>query len=115
MADGSTKPLAGKVALVTGAVRRIGRAIALSLAEDGAAVVVHTRSSEAEARGVADEITRLGGTSMVCLADITDEGAVRRMAAEIRTRFGRLDVLVNNAGIRAQVPFLEMTLKQWRE
>jgi 3-oxoacyl-[acyl-carrier protein] reductase len=115
MPDSMTKPLAGKVALVTGAARKIGRAIALGLAEDGASVVVHTRSTEAEAAGVVAEIERLGGTGMVCLADITDEGAVRAMADKIGQRFGRLDVLVNNAAIRGQAPFAEMTLSQWRE
>jgi 3-oxoacyl-[acyl-carrier protein] reductase len=110
-----TKPLLGKVALVTGGVRRIGRAIALSLAADGAAVVVHARTSEAEAKAVASEIEQLGGASMVCLADVVDEAAVRGMVERIDARFGRLDVLVNNAAIRAQVPFLEMTLAQWRE
>jgi 3-oxoacyl-[acyl-carrier protein] reductase len=109
------KPLAGKVALVTGAVRRIGRAIALSLAADGAAVIVHGRTSQAEAQAVAAEAEQLGGVSMVCLADVVDEGAVRDMVERIDERFGRLDVLVNNAAIRAQVPFLEMTLAQWRE
>jgi 3-oxoacyl-[acyl-carrier protein] reductase len=109
------KPLAGKVALVTGAVRRIGRAIALGLAADGAAVVVHGRTSEAEARSVAGEIEQLGGAAMVCLADVVDEAAVRGMAERIDARFGRLDVLVNNAAIRAQVSFLEMSLAQWRE
>jgi 7-alpha-hydroxysteroid dehydrogenase len=92
------KPLAGKVALVTGAVRRIGRAIALSLAADGAAVIVHGRTSQAEAQAVTAEIEQLGGASMVCLADVVDEGAVRDMVERIDERFGRLDVLVNNAG-----------------
>jgi 3-oxoacyl-[acyl-carrier protein] reductase len=110
-----TKPLSGKVALVTGGVRRIGRAIALSLAADGAAVIVHGRTSEAEAKAVASEIEQLGGASMVCLADVVDEAAVRGMVERIGARFGRLDVLVNNAAIRAQVPFLDMTLAQWRE
>ena len=109
------KPLAGKVALVTGSVRRIGRATALAAARDGAAVVVHARSSQDEADSVAAEIKALGADSLVCLADMTDEAAVRAMAGRIRERFGRLDVLVNNAGIRAQVPFAEMTLAQWRE
>jgi 3-oxoacyl-[acyl-carrier protein] reductase len=113
MADDS-KPLAGKVALVTGSVRRIGRATALAAARDGAAVVVHARDSRDEAEATAAEITALGADALVCLADITDEAAVRGMVAQIRARFGRLDVLVNNAGIRAQVPFGEMTLAQWR-
>jgi 3-oxoacyl-[acyl-carrier protein] reductase len=115
MPDSMTKPLAGKIALVTGAARKIGRAIALGLAEDGASVVVHTRSTEAEAGGVVAEIEKRGGTGMVCLADITDESQVRAMAVKIGERFGRLDVLVNNAAIRGQAPFTEMTLAQWRE
>jgi 3-oxoacyl-[acyl-carrier protein] reductase len=109
------RPLAGKVALVTGAVRRIGRAIALRLAHDGAAVIINARSSADEAHALADEIGRLGGASMVALADVVDEEAVRHMASKIDERFGRLDVLVNNAAIRAQVPFLDMSLAQWRE
>ena len=113
MAD-ETKPLAGKVALVTGSVRRIGRATALAAARDGAAVVVHARDSRDEADATAAEIRALGVDVLVCLADITDEAAVRGMAARIRERFGRLDVLVNNAGIRAQVPFADMSLAQWR-
>ncbi|MBI3512503.1 MAG: SDR family oxidoreductase [Proteobacteria bacterium] len=113
MAD-DTKPLAGKVALVTGSVRRIGRATALAAARDGAAVVVHARDSKDEAAATATEIKALGADTLVCLADITDETAVRGMVSTIRERFGRLDVLVNNAGIRAQVPFAEMTLAQWR-
>jgi 3-oxoacyl-[acyl-carrier protein] reductase len=115
MAEVSIKPLAGKVALVTGSVRRIGRATALALARDGAAVVLHARSSADEARAVADEIGRLGADSLVCLADVTDESAVRAMVARIGERFGRLDVLVNNAAIRAQMPFQEMSYAQWRE
>src|SRR5881394_2268490 len=104
-----TKPLAGKVALVTGSVRRIGRATALAAARDGAAVVVHARDSKDKAEATAAEIKALGVDVLICLADITDEAAVRTMVARIRERFGRLDVLVNNAGIRAQVPFAEMT------
>jgi 3-oxoacyl-[acyl-carrier protein] reductase len=115
MPPSPAQPLAGKVALVTGAARKIGRAIALALAADGASVVIHTRSSADEAKGVAAEVERLGSKSHVVLADITDEAQVRAMAAEIGGRFGRLDVLVNNAAIRAQVPFAEMTLAQWRD
>jgi 3-oxoacyl-[acyl-carrier protein] reductase len=115
MSENLSKPLVGKVALVTGAVRRIGRAIALRLAQDGAAVVIHTRASEAEGRAVADEVAERGVDSLLCLAEITDEVAVRTMIEQSREKFGRLDILVNNAAIRGQVPFLEMTLQQWRE
>jgi 3-oxoacyl-[acyl-carrier protein] reductase len=110
----SDKPLAGKVVLVTGSVRRIGRATLLEAARDGASVVVHARNTEDEAKATAAEIEKLGVPALVCLADMTDETAVRAMVDKIRQRFGRLDVLVNNAGIRAQVPFAEMTLAQWR-
>src|SRR5258706_4171551 len=110
----SDKPLAGKVVLVTGSVRRIGRATLLEAARDGASVVVHARNTEDEAKATAAEIEKLGVPALVCLADMIDETAVRAMVDKIRQRFGRLDVLVNNAGIRAQVPFAEMTLAQWR-
>lgn len=106
--------LAGKVALVTGAVRRNGRAIAIALAREGAAVVVNARRSRDEAESVRAEIEALGGSALVCMADVTDEHAVRRMFDEAGAQFGRLDILVNNAADRQQVPFTEMTLAQWR-
>lgn len=106
--------LEGKVALVTGAVRRNGRAIALALARDGATVIVNARRSRDEADRVRAEIEGLGQSAMVCMADVTDEDAVRRMFDAVADRFGRLDILVNNAADRGQVPFVEMTLAQWR-
>ena len=106
--------LEGKVALVTGAVRRGGRAIAHALAREGAAVVVNTRRSKDEAEKVRGEIEGMGAAAMVCIADITDEAAVTRMFGEIEKRFGRLDILVNNAADRHQTPFIEMTTAQWR-
>ncbi|MDB5810908.1 MAG: family oxidoreductase [Betaproteobacteria bacterium] len=106
--------LAGKVALITGAVRRNGRAMALSLAREGAAVVINTRSSRDEAECVRAEIEAAGSAALVCIADITDELAVRGMFEAIVARFGRLDILVNNAADRNQVPFEEMTTAQWR-
>lgn len=106
--------LNGKVALVTGAVRRNGRAITLALAREGAAVIINARRSRAEAESVRAEIEGLGGSAIVCMADVTDENAVRRMFDEAAARFGRLDILVNNAADRQQVPFAEMTLAQWR-
>jgi 3-oxoacyl-[acyl-carrier protein] reductase len=109
------RPLHGQVALVTGGVRRIGRAMALAFARDGAAVVINARSSRAEAEAVAAEIETLGGRALVHLADVIDEGAVERMADAAVAAFGRLDILVNNAAIRGEAPFLDMTLKQWRE
>jgi len=106
--------LEGKVALVTGAVRRNGRAIALALARDGATVIVNARRSRDEAERVRAEIEGLGQSAMVCMADVTDEDAVRRLFDAVADRFGRLDILVNNAADRGQAPFVEMTLAQWR-
>src|SRR4051812_42629511 len=89
--------------------------MALALARDGAAVVVNARSSRVEAEAVAAEIEATGGRALVHLADITDEAAVGRMAQAAVSAFGRIDILVNNAANRAEAPFLEMSLAQWRE
>ncbi len=105
MADASSPPLEGKVALITGSVRRNGRAMALALAGDGAAIVVHARSSADEAAAVAKEIEDRGGRAMVHLADVADEAAVQGMIDAIVANFGRLDILINNAADRNQVPF----------
>ena len=114
MADASGAELEGRVALITGAVRRIGRAIALALAGDGAAVVINTRRSRAEAETVAAEIEGRGGRALVQLADVTDEAAVQAMVDATVQRFGRLDILVNNAADRQQKPLTEISLAEWR-
>jgi 3-oxoacyl-[acyl-carrier protein] reductase len=106
--------LEGKVALITGAARRNGRATALALAREGADVVINTRQSRDEAEKVRAEIERVGRKSLVCVADITDENAVKKMFDEISAKFGRLDILVNNAADRGITPFTEMTTAQWR-
>ncbi len=106
--------LDGRVALVTGAGRNIGRAIALDLAEAGAAVVVNARSNQAEAEAVAKEITDAGGKAIAHLADVTDADAVKRLVDAAISRFGRLDILVNNAAVRGEVPFAELDFAKWR-
>jgi 3-oxoacyl-[acyl-carrier protein] reductase len=106
--------LDGQVALVTGAARRIGRAIALALADEGAAVIVNARSSLDDARAVAAEIETSGGRALVHLADVTDEAAVAEMVATGTEHFGRLDILVNNAADRRQAPLTEITFADWR-
>jgi 3-oxoacyl-[acyl-carrier protein] reductase len=106
--------LEGRVALITGAVRRIGRAIALAMAGDGAAVVINTRRSRAEAEAVAAEIEAQGGCALVHLADITDEAAVQAMVDAALARFGRVDILINNAADRQQTPLTEISLAEWR-
>jgi 3-oxoacyl-[acyl-carrier protein] reductase len=108
------RPLDGKVALITGAARRIGRATALALAGHGAAIVIKTRSARAEAEAVAAEIEAPGGQALVQLADVTDEGAVHAMVDATLARFGRLDVLVNNAADRKRTPLEQISLAEWR-
>ena len=114
MSEDSTRPLQGRVALVTGAARRSGRATALALAAAGAAVVLNVRGSRADAEANQAEIEARGGQAMVVVADITDEAAVRDMVTRTVERFGALHILINNAADRQQVPFLEMTHAQWR-
>ncbi len=111
----ATKPLINRVAIVTGAGRNIGRATALMLAEDGAAVVVNARSNQAEADAVVAEIARSGGQAIAALADIADAAAVERMVAAAIKRFGRVDFLVNNAALRREKPIDQMTITEWRD
>ena len=114
MTDKAVLPTTQRVALVTGAGRNIGRAIALALARDGLAVVVNVRASADEGRAVVAELQALGVPALLCVADITDAQAVQRMVAEIAARFGRLDVLVNNAAVRREAPLAELTEQDWR-
>ena len=108
------KELSGRVALVTGAGRNIGRGIALALADGGAAVVVNARSNLQEAEAVAGEIERSGGKALAAIADVADAAAVEKMVAAAAARFGRIDILVNNAAVRAEQPLETMTLADWR-
>jgi 3-oxoacyl-[acyl-carrier protein] reductase len=110
----SDNELSGRVALVTGAGRNIGRGIALALAQGGAAVVVNARSNLKEAEGVAGEIERAGGKALAVTADVADAAAVDRMVAAAAVRFGGIDILVNNAAVRAEQPLEQMTLADWR-
>lgn len=114
MAEGE-KELSGKVALVTGAGRNIGRTIALALAEGGASVVVNARSSREEIESVAREIERGGGSALAFIADVADPAAVERMAAAAVERYGRIDILVNNAALRRESPLDDLPLAEWRE
>ncbi|HEY4999759.1 MAG TPA: SDR family NAD(P)-dependent oxidoreductase, partial [Usitatibacter sp.] len=108
------KELEGRVALVTGASRNIGRAIALAFADAGASVVVNAKSSQQEASEVVKAIEAKGGKAMACLADVTDEQAVGAMVNSALERFGRLDILVNNAAIRGVTPIDEIDYATWK-
>jgi 3-oxoacyl-[acyl-carrier protein] reductase len=106
--------LAGKVALVTGGARNIGRAIAQSLAAGGAAVMVNAKTSRALAEETVAMIEQAGGKAAVHIADVTDPRAVSAMVEATIQRFGRIDALVNNAAVRMEAPFEQITLEDWR-
>jgi len=106
--------LAGKVALVTGGARNIGRAISRSLAAGGAAVMVNALTSLDEARETVRMIERAGGKAAIFVADVTDPDAVAALVDETVKRFGRLDILVNNAAVRRETDFDKITLEEWR-
>ncbi len=108
------KELAGRVALVTGASRNIGRSIALALADAGAAIVVNTRQARAAADSVVKEIEGAGGKAITALADITDEAAVAAMVEQAIKQFGRLDIVVNNAAVRPAQKIDETSLADFR-
>jgi 3-oxoacyl-[acyl-carrier protein] reductase len=106
---------ANKVALVTGAGKNIGRTIALDLAARGASVVINGRSDRAAVDAVVAEINATGGQAIGYLADVSDAAATGAMTRAAVAAFGGIDILVSNAGLRRQTPFLEMTLAEWRE
>ena len=106
--------LAGKVALVTGAARNIGRAIARSLASGGAAVMVNANTSRAQAEQTVAMVEAAGGKAALHIADVTDAPAVAAMVEATVKRFGRLDFLVNNAAVRAETAFAEIRFEEWR-
>ena len=107
--------LNGKVAIVTGAGRNIGRAIALTLAEGGASILVNARSNRTEAEAVVREIEAAGGSALVHIGDVADPKAVQAMADAALRQFGRIDILVNNAALRREKSFAEMEYAEWRE
>jgi len=107
--------LSGRVALVTGSGRNIGRAIALKLAGAGAAVMVSARASAAEAEAVAAEIRNGGGRAAVKLADVADPASAAALIAATVEAFGRLDILVNNAAVRREVDFASLDYREWRD
>lgn len=101
------------MALVSGAGRNIGRSIALALARQGMAVVVNVRSSIAEGKAIVAELEALQVPALLCVADVTQANAVQQMMREIDARFGRLDILVNNAAIRRESPLGDLSLSEW--
>ncbi len=105
--------LDGKVALVTGSGRNIGRATVLQLAREGANIVVNARSNQQEAESVAREVRDLGVKAVPILADVGNKSEVEALAAKALSEFGRVDILINNAAIRPHKPFLEVSDADW--
>ena len=96
-------------------MRRIGKVSVLALAREGAAIVVHAKSFRDEAEALTKEIEDIGGEALVHLADVTDEAAVQGLIDAVIERFGRIDILVNNAAVRKQSPLVDMSLDEWHE
>ncbi len=109
------KLLLGQRALVTGASSGIGRAIALSLGDAGADVVINYVSGDDKAEALADEIRSKGSRALAIRADVSDEDQVREMFRKTIDEFGTLDILINNAGLQQDAPFHELTLAQWNK
>lgn len=107
--------LAGQSALVTGGSSGIGAGIVRALAAAGASVAINYRSEREAAERLADEVLSQGGDAVAVEADVSDEAAVQGMFDRVIQRFGRLDILVANAGLQRDAPFPEMTLADWRK
>ncbi|MGY8990582.1 MAG: SDR family NAD(P)-dependent oxidoreductase [Rhodospirillales bacterium] len=105
--------LAGKVAIVTGSARNIGRSIALELARGGADVTINAVSDKDAAEAVAQEVRDLGRKAFVCIADISKQEDVDRMVNDTVKEFGGLDILINNAAARSVIKFLDLKFEDW--
>lgn len=115
MAEQENRELEGLVAIVTGSARNIGRAIALELADAGAAIVVHARSSEPDARDTAAEIEAKGGRAHVHIGDLTEPGPAKALVEAAIDAFGQIDILVNNAASRADTLLADISFEEWRK
>lgn len=115
MTAAHTQDLQGRVALVTGASRNIGRAIAVALASRGARIAVHVGQDHAAGEETAEAVRQAGGEAHVLSGDLSNPDIARSVVANSAARFGRLDMVINNAAIRPEVPFAELTYENWRK
>jgi acetoacetyl-CoA reductase/3-oxoacyl-[acyl-carrier protein] reductase len=111
----ASKTLAGKVALITGASRGIGRAIALELADRGATIAINCRSSLREAQDVRDEIQQIGGESLIFQGNVANKLEARKVVQNALDAFERIDILINNAGITRDRCLRKMTDDEWAD
>jgi NAD(P)-dependent dehydrogenase (short-subunit alcohol dehydrogenase family) len=109
----NARPLSGKVALVTGGAKRLGRAAALALAHSGADVAVTYLSSEQGVHRTAEELEKNGVRVLAMRCDVTDPKSVRAAVKQVAAKLGSIDILVNNAGVYETVSFEDLTLQQW--
>ena len=109
----SPKPLAGRVALITGGARRLGRAFAVALAEAGANVVITFHRSGGQVQPLTRQLERHGARALAVRCDVTDPKSVRSAVREVARKLGGIDILVNNAGTYETVSFDDLTLRQW--
>ena len=107
--------LEGRVAIVTGSARNIGRATARMLAGEGAAVVIHARKDKAGVDEAVQLLAAEGVTAIGHLADLSNEAGAQSLIDAAINRFGRIDILVNNAAIRRNTPIVEMSFAEWRD
>jgi len=107
--------LKGRIALVTGGSRGIGRAIALALAYEGAKIAINYQSNEEAAREAATLIQKIGSTAFICKADVSSYADALRMKDEVTANLGVVDILVNNAGVVSDKSFLKMNREVWRK
>jgi NAD(P)-dependent dehydrogenase (short-subunit alcohol dehydrogenase family) len=107
------KSLAGQVALITGAAKRIGRSIALRLAAEGADIVITYDSSKSEAEQLVEKLKSTGRRAVAIQADVSHRADVQKVFTAVENEFGRLDILVNNAGMFFAAKFEELTEEQW--
>jgi NAD(P)-dependent dehydrogenase (short-subunit alcohol dehydrogenase family) len=105
--------LSGKLALITGASKGLGKAMALSLSQAGAAIALVSRDRE-KLDGVHLEIEKLGGKAQVFVADVRDEASITKLEAEVREKLGKVQILINNAGINIRKNLIDFSLEEWR-
>src|SRR5579859_2012962 len=109
-----SKTLDGKVAVITGASRGLGKAMALALAGAGARLALVARDRP-KLEETAAEVAALGAEAAIFIADVTEESQVATMAELVVSQFGRVDILINNAGTNIRKPMVEYTLEEWRK